>query len=251
MRAKNYDNAYLERFLTFFDALKDRSYDLLHIELGRAIADIGCGTGKDSLRIASLGAVVTGIDHDPDLITIANQNAGELPVHFLCCEADNIPLANQSLDVVRYDRIFQHLPNHNDVLAEAGRLLNPNGIIQIIDLDYLSITTFLEDEILERKIIDSVAYQRLPNAYKVRRLPTALRRAGFSIDLVEVHNYLVKDFTFLNYAIRFNKQVPMLLKNGIISQAEFDRWKKHINKPEGQFTASLNMLIFMARKNCL
>ena len=47
---------------------------------GKRILDIGCGTGLLSVKLAKMGADVTGIDISPEMITVAEQRAHALSV---------------------------------------------------------------------------------------------------------------------------------------------------------------------------
>ena len=41
----------------------------------KTAADLGCGTGADSIALASLGLKVTGFDPSSEMIRVANENA--------------------------------------------------------------------------------------------------------------------------------------------------------------------------------
>ena len=52
---------------------------------GKRVLDIGCGTGLLSVKLAKMGAEVTGIDISTDMLTVAEQRAYALsvPVTFI------------------------------------------------------------------------------------------------------------------------------------------------------------------------
>lgn len=244
-----YDIVYLERLRVLLSGLKKRSIELLAPQPGDIIADIGCGTGKDAITIASAGAKVYGLDHNPEMIHVAIQNCpNDINIDFSCCEADKIDLPDNSIDKIRFDRVFQHLDNYDNVLLEAHRLLRPGGQLQIIDPDHLSLSFFMDDIAFERKLVDRVAYHRIPNSYKVRHLPDLLNIAGFNVNLTEVHNYLIDSFELANYLIRFDEEVEKGYRSNDFTQIQFEAWQELKNLPIGQFNLSLNLLLINATK---
>lgn len=246
MTTKLYDNKYLEELQNLFAKTKQRSYELLNPQANETIADIGCGIGKDAISLAKSGAMVYGIDNDQNFISIANQqDFDNLKIDFICCNADTIPLANNSIDKIRFDRVLQHIADHEKVLKEVSRLLTPNGQLQIIDTDYLSISLFLEDEKLERKIVDAIAYKRIPNGHRVRQLPKTLEQSNFTLLSTEIHNYIISDYEFAKSLLRFDKVFDEELELGNISQADYEVWQRHT---KGQFNLSINLMLLTARQ---
>lgn len=246
MSSKTYDNLYLETLQKLFTRTKERSYDLLSPQTMETIVDIGCGVGQDVINLAKSGANVIGIDSDKNFIEIAQrQQSNDLQLQFICCQADNIPITSSTIDKVRFDRVLQHIAEHDKTLEEAARILKPNGVLQIIDTDYLSCSLFLEDEILERKIIDTVAYKKIPNGHKIRKLPSTLNQNNFTLTTTEIHNYIVNDFEFANYIIRFDNLIKEEFDNGNVTEKQLNLWQQG----KSNFHFSLNLVIYQATKN--
>lgn len=246
MTAKLYDNNYLQQLQHLFGKTKQRSYELLNPQPNETIADIGCGIGEDAISLAKSGAKVYGIDNDPNFISIAKQQQFDnLQIEFLCCNANNVPLTNNSINKIRFDRVFQHISAHEDVLKEVSRLLTTNGHLQIIDTDYLSISLFLEDEKLERKIIDAIAYKRIPNGHKVRKLANTLEQNSFKVLSTEIHNYVINGYESAKSLLRFDKVVDEAFSSSNITQVEYSIWEKHIKR---DFNLSINLIIYSAIK---
>jgi ubiquinone/menaquinone biosynthesis C-methylase UbiE len=245
MSHKTYDSTYLDKLQGFFEKTKVFSYHQLNPKLNEVIADIGCGIGNDTINLTKSGAKIIGIDHDQSFIEIAKKHQlNNLHLEFICSQADNIPFTDHTFDKVRFDRVFQHITDYDKVLKEVSRILKPNGQIQIVDTDYLSFTFFLEDESLERKIIDLVAYKHIPNAHKVRRLPSILKQNNFSLNTVKIHNYIIDDFEFANYVIRFDKIVHQEFENGKITSNELELWLQN----KDNFHFSFNLVLYQASK---
>lgn len=80
---------------------------------GKVVLDYGCGSGENTLLLASRGARVVSMDLSESLIRLAqyrlkvNGIAGD--VRFLTGSAHNIPLPDESVDVVFGIAILHHL----------------------------------------------------------------------------------------------------------------------------------------------
>jgi ubiquinone/menaquinone biosynthesis C-methylase UbiE len=79
----------------FWQAIKRQSYELLQLERGAAVLDVGCGTGNDALALAAIvgptGRVV-GIDCSTTMLEVANRRSqdGHLPVRFMLGNAEEL-----------------------------------------------------------------------------------------------------------------------------------------------------------------
>lgn len=244
-----YDIPYLEKLHTILWDLKVRSIELLSARHNDVIVDVGCGIGLDAINIARSGAKVYGIDHNPDMIAAAlKQNVTGLDIKFICSEVYSIDLPDDSVDKVRFERVFQHLNDYDVALREVHRILKPGGQVQIIDPDYFCMTFFLEDVLLERKLVDNVCYKRIPNSYKIRQIPSFLKKNKFKLDLTEVHQCLIHDYSLATNIIRFEKVITEELEQGNINADELDNWNelKHLTKKN--FNFSVNLMLFAATK---
>jgi SAM-dependent methyltransferase len=93
-----------------------------------SVADIGCGTGIVTVRLARPGRSVSGIDRSAGMAAVA---AARLPGRIMLGDAAGLPLATGSADVVTMVWLL-HLLNHADsaaALAEAARVLGPGGLL--------------------------------------------------------------------------------------------------------------------------
>lgn len=242
---KLYDDTYLDQLQTFFNKTKDRSFELLKPQDYETIVDVGCGTGNDALNLSQKSnAKIIGIDHDFNFIALAIAKNTTQKVEFICCEANQIPLSSYSIDKVRFDRVFQHISNQNEVLLEVSRILKPQGTIQIIDTDYLGFNLFLSNKNLESKIINTIAFNRIPNGHTTRSLPETLTKNGFNLTVNEIHNYQINDADFANFIIRFDKIVNEEFHLGKISNDELMDWQTD----RQNFKLSLDLLIYQANK---
>jgi SAM-dependent methyltransferase len=104
---------------------------------GRTIADLGCGTGFWLARYAGDAARVIGIEPDPTLRAAASRAAAALPrTEVLAGSAENLPLADASVDVVHARFAYFFPPGTEAGLTEVLRVLRPGGALVAVDNDY-------------------------------------------------------------------------------------------------------------------
>jgi ubiquinone/menaquinone biosynthesis C-methylase UbiE len=104
---------------------------------GISVLDIGCGTGRASLIFASLSPfdTVVGIDISKNLLSILKKKAKATTstdrMHLILCDAENLPVRTSLFDLVMYWGTLHHLPNIEESLHEAKRVLKAHGFCSI------------------------------------------------------------------------------------------------------------------------
>lgn len=99
---------------------------------GRRVLDIGCGDGALTDRLAAGGAIVTGIDADPEMVAEAAKAAPTATV--MVAKAEHLPFAGGSFDVVVANTVFCLTDARRAALSEAVRVLRPGGRLLIGEL---------------------------------------------------------------------------------------------------------------------
>src|SRR5437588_959685 len=89
------------------------AYALLGDVHGRSVLDFGCGSGEKTLLLARRGAKVLGVDISADLINLARRrlaiNELDGAAEFVVASAHELPIENESMDVVFGMAILHHL----------------------------------------------------------------------------------------------------------------------------------------------
>ena len=107
---------------------------------GERVLDLGSGAGTDSLVAAQMVGAdghVTGIDMTPAMLAKARSAAAEMGatnVDFVEAEAERLPFADGSFDVVISNGVIDLIPDKDAVFAELFRVLAAGGRIQIADV---------------------------------------------------------------------------------------------------------------------
>jgi arsenite methyltransferase len=146
---------------------------------GDTVLDIGCGAGLD-LYIASTivgpRGKVFGIDYSKNMVEKAKNNLKKLNVlnvEVKRASSDEIPLEDESVDLVSSNGIYNLSPNKEAVFREAFRVLKSNGIIAISEI---VLKKPLENEI--RKKIDDW-FRCIGGALTEEAFLGLMRKVGF------------------------------------------------------------------------
>ena len=115
-------------------------WELGRLEPGQRVLDVGSGAGTDSLVAAQLVGEhghVTGIDMTPEMLAKARGAAaamGATNVEFVEAEAERLPFADESFDVVISNGVIDLIPDKDAVFAQLFRVLARGGRMQIADV---------------------------------------------------------------------------------------------------------------------
>ena len=122
-----------------------------HIETGHTVLDLGCGAGLDAIlaarHVGPTGTVI-GIDMTTEMLDKAKRNAVSAEVsniEFHLGEAEELPVADETVYVVITNGVFNLCLDKPKVLAEIHRVLRPGGCLQMADI-------LVHDDVTEKEV---------------------------------------------------------------------------------------------------
>lgn len=97
------------------------------------VLDAGCGTGRESMYIASQGGRVTAFDMTEGSLEVAELQAGKHdfkhPIKFVNGSVLDMPFEDETFDIVLSSGVIHHTLYPEKAFSELARVLKPNGYL--------------------------------------------------------------------------------------------------------------------------
>src|SRR5947209_19684921 len=180
---------------------------LAELHAGEVVLDLGSGGGIDVLlsarRVGPTGKAF-GLDMTDEMLALARENqrkAGVENVAFLKGEIENVPLPDESVDVIISNCVINLSADKDRVLREAFRVLKPGGRLAVSDvvtrgempaevrqsvLLWVGCVAGALEEIEYRNKLAAAGFERIEleptRVYRVEDAREILARQGFDVD---------------------------------------------------------------------
>lgn len=228
--------------------LRDWAREALAVGPGERAVDLGSGTGEEVQRLAALGGEAIGVEPIPGLLAEATRRAAVAgsAARFVAGSAYELPFEESTVDVLRCERVFQHLEEPERAALEIARVLRPGGRVALLDSDWETAILYPGD----RAVIQSLQrfwLERSANPFAGRRLAGLLTAAGLSV-VDQASQALIQTFDALRGL--FDTMGSRAIAAGVISPAQ---WAVLLSSFEtaavrGDFHCSVTMFGVLGRK---
>jgi len=221
---------YFIEFLEFLDKredirrLREQATKRLNLVAGSKVLDVGCGIGGATFPLAEFTGptgLAAGVDISAAMVEAANRRvSGKSGIEFKVGEACAIPYPDRSFDAARCERVFLYLPDRLAAIHEMKRVVNPGGLIVLLDTELDCTAVYSTKPALTRKMTSIVAAS-LPNPNSARDLPALARQAGLKDVKAEISAISTPHEFFLRVMAG---ALASAVEKGSASRAEVDEW---------------------------
>ncbi len=144
---------------------------------GKKILEVGAGSGRDSFRLAHEKAQVFVLDYSPKALDIINKLNDKNGAQVNCLQADafNMPIPDESFDIVFHQGLLEHFRDPLPLLQENNRILKQGGLL-LVDVPqryhiYTAIKHFL--------ILINKWFAGWETEFSIKQLNKLMNKAGF------------------------------------------------------------------------
>ena len=217
---------------------KHKTYQLLNIEPGHTILDVGCGTGDDVLALAKLigseGKVV-GLDSSQSIVSEAQQRhqQSNLPIVFQTGDVHTLTFADNTFDSCRADRIFMHLENPAQALSEMVRVVRPGGRIVLREPDWDTLVVDHPDHILTRTIVQHHFDRVIRHPWSGRELYRLCSEAYLvNINVADTSTLVLTDFATANQLYGLDAAVRAIQAQETALHTQAEAWLAYLKQAD-------------------
>ncbi len=235
-------------------AYKRQSYDLLQIQPGQRILDVGCGTGDDvramAERVGAMGRVI-GLDSSATMIQTAQErtDSANLPVEFQLGNLMQLDFPNASFDGVRADRVLHHITAFEQAFGEMVRVTRSGGRIVIFEPDVDAFIVNSPDKAMTRQVIQTFT-DHYPNGQCGRHLYRLYKTAGLQEVGLHAIPFLFTEVELAEQTMNLSHVVNLIATSHPDQADQANRWLADVKQAgrDGVFFCMLLGMLIVGKK---
>jgi ubiquinone/menaquinone biosynthesis C-methylase UbiE len=235
----------------FAQSYKQRTFDILGLEEGMQVLEVGCGTGEDAVgiarRVGASGRVVA-VDRNPTMVAegLKRARSAGVRVDFRLGDAGALEFPDGSFDASRSDRVFQHLADPVRALAEMVRVTRSGGRVLISEPDWEGLIIDSADRSLTRRIVNYTCDHGVPHGWIGRQLWGMFHRAGLMEIVVHSGMLILRDLETANQIWGLERHARQAQEAGVVTAEEVDTWLRELREAERHgifFSAAVGFVV--------
>ncbi len=237
-------------------AQRDATLEILDLQPGERVLDIGSGPGFLAAGIASRvgeSGAVSGIDLSEPMIAHASgleAAPGAARITFALGDATALGFSDQSFDAVVSTQVLEYVPEIGTAIAEVHRVLVPGGRVLILDTDWDTVVWHTSDRERHARVMNAWQ-EHLVDPWLPRTLTGRLESAGLAVERQKVLVLLNPAFDPRTYSAGMMQLIANFVpgRRGVTDE-EAAAWLADLRDlgARGEYFFSINRYLFLARR---
>jgi ubiquinone/menaquinone biosynthesis C-methylase UbiE len=210
------------------------------------VLDVATGAGHSAFALAPYAQEVVALDITQEMLAVAQQVANERQLHnirFLEGNAQELPCADASFDVVACRHAAHHFPDLQQAVREWARVLKPGGKLVLVDAiapKEPEIDAFLNE-------IETLRDPSHVRNHRYSEWSSILEEVGLSV--VSTHEWgIVLDIPSWTQRMRTPAEVVEIIEQRLRSAPPATRERLHVEETDGVWAFTLPTRLIVAVK---
>ena len=210
------------------------------------VLDVGTGGGHAAFALAPHVAEVLALDLTQPMLAVAQKEANARQLHnirFLAGDAQQIPCADASFDVVTCRKAAHHFPYVHQAVHEWARVLKPGGRLALVD-------SISPEEPEIDMYINEIEALRDPSHVRNYRLSewiTFLTEGGFTVSTTREWAIFL-DIPSWTQRMRTPAEAVTIIEQRLRDAPPATHMRMHIEEKDGVLSFMLPTALIVARK---
>lgn len=227
-------------------AIKFRAINLLNLNIGDNVIEIGCGLGHDSEIIGGIvgsSGKVIAIDSSKTMLNEAKKRSTKPHVCYEYGIASNLHFPNDYFSAAYADRLLVSQKNTEQTIREIVRVVKKGGRICFTDIDAGSAVMSPNIDKLTNILLDQLR-NIIQNPFIGRELHVLLKKSGVKVLHIIPEAYAVNSFELLTTMIDFPKMICDLHRAGQYTKKEAEYLSNRLKEAESKNEFLYSIILF-------